>query len=83
MQGKITFEKGNRYIENIREKEVRRLKRKVHYKHGYKIIINGKFYEVADGKRLLHFGKLKHRPTLQEVWNKTIGLQEEEIETGT
>lgn len=57
------------------------MKRAVHYKQGYKIIISGRFYEVVDGKRLLHFGELKHKPTLQEVWNKTIGSQEEEIET--
>ena len=57
------------------------MKRKVHYKQGYKVVINDKFYEVAEGKRLLDFGKLKHRPTLQEVWNKTIALQEKEIET--
>ena len=56
------------------------MKRAVHYKQGYKIIISGRFYEVVDGKRLLHFGELKHRPTLQEVWNKTIGSREEEIE---
>lgn len=51
----------------------------VHYKQGYKIIINNKFYELIDGKTVLYFGELKHRPTVQEVWNKTIGLNQQEI----
>lgn len=57
------------------------MKRVVHYKQGYKIMISGKFYEVSDGKRILYFGELRHNPTPQEVWNKTIGTQEEIIET--
>lgn len=24
------------------------------------------------------FGALRHKPTLQEVWNKTVGLEQEE-----
>lgn len=51
------------------------MKRQVAYKQGYKIVICGKFYEVADTKRILHYGKLSHTPTAQEVWNKTIGMQ--------
>lgn len=51
----------------------------VHYKQGYKIIINNKFYELIDGKTVLYFGELKHRPTVQEVWNKTIGLNQQEV----
>lgn len=56
--------------------------RTVHYKQCYKIVIKDKFYEVSIGNRMLFFGQLRHRPTPQEVWNKTIGLeiQEERIE---
>ena len=54
------------------------MKRTVHYKQGYKIVITGRFYEVSDGKALTHFGELRHHPTLQEVWNKTIGLEQQE-----
>ena len=52
--------------------------RTVHYKQCYKIVIKDKFYEVSIGNRMLYFGQLRHRPTLQEVWNKTIGLEQEE-----
>ena len=54
------------------------MSRKVHYKQGYKIVIKDKFYEVSSGNRVLHFGELRHRPTPQEVWNKTIGLEQQE-----
>ena len=54
------------------------VKREVAYKQGYKIIIHGKFYEVSDTKRILHYGNLSHIPTVQEVWNKTIGLEQQE-----
>lgn len=32
-----------------------KMKRIVHYKQGYKIVITGRFYEVSDGKALTHF----------------------------
>ena len=54
------------------------VKREVAYKQGYKIVIHGKFYEVSDVKRILHYGNLSHTPTIQEVWNKTIGLEQQE-----
>lgn len=54
------------------------MKKTVHYKQGYKIVITNKFYEVSDGKVLTYFGELRHKPTLQEVWNKTIGLKQQE-----
>lgn len=55
--------------------------RTVNYKQGYMIIINGKFYEVADGRRIIYYGKLRHKPTVQEVWNKTVRVDmEEQIE---
>lgn len=50
------------------------MKRVVHYREGYKIVITGKFYEVSDGRTVLYFEELRHIPTVQEVWNKTIGL---------
>lgn len=55
-----------------------KVKREVAYKQGYKIVICGKFYELADTKRILHYGNLSHTPTIQEVWNKTIGLEQQE-----
>lgn len=54
------------------------MKRIVHYRQGYKIVITNNFYELSDGKRVLYFDELRHRPTLQEVWNKTIGYDQEE-----
>lgn len=54
------------------------MERTVHYRQGYKIVINNKFYEISNGSRVTHFGALRHKPTLQEVWNKTIGLEQEE-----
>lgn len=48
--------------------------RTVHYKYGYKVVITGKFYEVISGNRVLYYDELSHKPTVQEVWNKTIGL---------
>lgn len=51
------------------------MNRQVSYKQGYKIVICGKFYEVSDTRRIIHYGNLSHTPTIQEVWNKTIGLQ--------
>ena len=56
------------------------MRRKVHYRQGYKIVISDKFYEVSDGKRVLYFNTLKHKPTLEEVWNKTIRLEQEQEE---
>lgn len=52
------------------------MRRVTHYRQGYKIVINNKFYEVSDGKTITHFGELRHKPTLQEVWNKTVGLEQ-------
>ena len=53
------------------------VKREVAYKQGYKIVMHGKFYEVSDVKRIWHYGNLSHTPTIQEVWNKTIGLEQQ------
>lgn len=54
------------------------MRRTIHYRQGYKIVINNNFYEISDGKTVTHFGELRHKPTLQEVWNKTVGLKQEE-----
>lgn len=70
---------GEMILETIQKKEVRKVKREVAYKQGYKIVIHGKFYEVSDMKRILHYGYLSHIPTVQEVWNKTIGMEQEQI----
>ena len=80
--GKSVLEKCIHIVETHKTRMVR-MKRAVHYKQGYKIVISGRFYEVSDGKTITHFGELRHNPTLQEVWNKTIGLiqQEKRIET--
>ena len=62
-------------IQRYIRKGCERMKRAVYYKQVYKIVITGRFYEVSDGKALTNFGELRHNPTLQEVWNKTIGLE--------
>lgn len=49
------------------------------FKKGYYIRIIDGFYELIDGKTVLYFGELKHRPTVQEAWNKTIGLYQQEV----
>lgn len=54
------------------------VKREVAYKQGYKIVIHGKFYEVSDMKRVLYYGNLPYAPTLQDVWNKTVELEQQE-----
>lgn len=56
------------------------MKRQVSYKQGYKIVICGKFYEVTDVKRVLYFGNLSYVPTVNEVWNKTVGLEQEQFQ---
>jgi len=53
------------------------MKRKVYYKQEYKIVISDKFYEVIDGKTVLYYGEMKHEPTLQEVWNRTVGINQQ------
>ena len=70
---KITSEMCITYIEAHKTRMVR-MKREVHYRENYKVVITGKFYELIDGKTVLYFGELSHKPTVQEVWNKTIGL---------
>lgn len=59
------------------------MKSRITYKQGYKILICDQFYEVSYGNRALYYGKFKHRPSVEEVWNKTIGLgRESDEETG-
>lgn len=71
--GEIHFGNVHLLVETHKTRMVR-MKRAVHYREGYKIVITDKFYELSDGKTVLYFGELRHRPTVQEVWNKTIGL---------
>ena len=61
------------YIVEIYERMVG-MRRIVHYRESYKIVITDKFYEISDGKTVLYYDQLRYRPTVQEVWNKTIGL---------
>lgn len=48
---------GEMILETIQKKEVRKVKREVAYKQGYKIVIHGKFYEVSDVKRIFALWK--------------------------
>ena len=53
------------------------MKREVHYKQGYRIIICNGFYEVVNGNCVEFYGEMT-RPTLQSVWNRTVRVQQEE-----
>lgn len=59
------------------------MKKLTGYKNGYRIQILNGFYEVIDGKRVLYFGKCRKNSTIQEVFNKTIDLNQEEKENVT
>ena len=50
--------------------------KKIGYKHGYKIIISDGFYEVIDGRTVIHFGRCDNSATVQEIANKTISVKE-------
>lgn len=51
------------------------MRRQVAYKQGYKMVICGKFYEVSDTKRVLHYGNLTYKPTFDEVWEMIVEMQ--------
>lgn len=54
------------------------MSKRIGYRLGYRIqIING-FYEVVDGKQVVHFGNCRKNSTIQEIANKTILSQMEE-----
>ena len=53
--------------------------KKIGYKHGYKIIISDGFYEVIDGRTVIHFGRCDNSATVQEIANKTISVKEKSV----
>lgn len=59
------------------------MKKLIGYKRGYKIQIIDGFYEVVNGRCVTHFGKCRKNSTIQEIINKTIDLDQEEIEDVT
>lgn len=54
--------------------------KRIGYKQGYRIVIDGNFYEVIDGRRVTHFGNCRKNCTIQEIANKTFLLDQEERE---
>ena len=62
------------YVRYKRE-ESEDMRRQVAYKQGYKMVICGKFYEVSDTKRVLHYGNLTYNPTFDEVWEMIVEMQ--------
>lgn len=54
--------------------------KRIGYKQGYRIVIDGNFYEVIDGKTVTHFGTCRKSSTIQEIANKTFLLDQEERE---
>ena len=59
------------------------MKKLIGYKIGYRIQIIDGFYEVVNGRCVTHFGKCRKNSTIQEIVNKTIDLDQEEIEDVT
>lgn len=54
--------------------------KRIGYKQGYRIVIDGNFYEIIDGKTVTHFGTCRENSTIQEIVNKTFLLDQEEKE---
>lgn len=52
------------------------MRKEIGYKHGYRIIISNGFYEVIDGRRVVHFGQCNKTATVQEIANNTISVKE-------
>lgn len=48
------------------------MRKKIGYKHGYKIIISDRFYEVIDGRTAVYYGQCNKTATVQEIANDTI-----------
>ena len=48
------------------------MRKKIGYKHGYKITISDGFYEVIDGRVVTHFRQCNKTATVQEIANNTI-----------
>lgn len=79
--GEIFFQNVYYIYARIKGEGEELMRRTVHYKRGYRIIICNRFYELVDGKKVLFYGELQHKPTVQEVWNKTVGLHSKELVT--
>lgn len=52
------------------------MRKKIGYKHGYRITISDGFYEVIDGRTVIHFVRCDNSATVQEIANKTISVKE-------
>lgn len=52
------------------------MRKKIGYKQGYRITISDGFYEVIDGRTVIHFGRCDNSATVQEIANKTISVKE-------
>ena len=52
------------------------MRKKIGYKYGYRITISDGFYEVIDGRTVIHFGRCDNSATVQEIANKTISVKE-------
>ena len=52
------------------------MRKKIGYKHGYKITISDGFYEVIDGRVVTHFWQCNKTATVQEIANNTISVKE-------
>lgn len=45
------------------------------YMQGYRIVISDGFYEIVDGRRVVHFGECNKSATIQEIANNTISVK--------
>lgn len=60
--------------------EREQMKKIAGFKKGYYIRIIDSFYEVIDGNRVVHFGQCRKNSTIQEIANKTILANSQEVE---
>lgn len=63
----------------IYKEEREQMKKLVGFKRGYYIKIIDGFYEVISGNRVLYFGECRKNSTIQEIANKTILLNNQEV----
>ena len=64
----------------IYKEEREQMKKVTGFKKGYYIRIIDGFYEVIDGNRVIHFGECRKNSTIQEIANKTILANSQEVE---
>ena len=64
----------------IYKEEREQMKKITGFKKGYYIRIIDGFYEVIDGNRVVHFGQCRKNSTIQEIANKTILANSQEVE---